>query len=1214
MLPVTAIAFAPLRPLHSPLVLAAEASYLRIFCLDPPRLLLTQPIFSDQPIHGISCTTSSGSNASTEGLVECLLWGGRRLALASLSITLAHNSLSATCSAIQYGRAVNDYILDACLLPVSSLLSDVSLPCARVLVVTADNVLFLLNLRQAAVHSAPTDAEPYAVSYGPSCALYSAHIKHIDPDNVLVAAGTVFGGIHVWHASVVKNLLGQSGVTASRLVQSYPGHEGSVFGVRWLDLAGHFSCEVAVASCSDDRSIKLWAAPFINGTCDPLDKNDVCEEGTGFAKPTTNSGLLLTSAIGHLSRIWSVRNYKSRELLVSFGEDATAQIWGIDASPSQQIVDRQMNLLPKHSLNYHSGKNIWAGEVYSDGLNLLATGGADGRIAISNLDHLDRRYTWCSESGYSPLNSLPEQVEPAEAASGRGTFPSEKRSRSLEVFKSYSWLADDKLIATTSLGRIQVGSLRPDFNATCLDGTTQNNPNSHLNLAWATVGRFDDLSSLAIVSSVPGQFALLTGSNGNVHIYLESLNAVSPFLSFSRKVAFLHAATTHPSSQPIIEQDLAALVACIGMKCAYFLYFDIESVSNQTHLRNRLQTVSLPTGFVVTSASFISAHLLILGSRYGALAFYNVAGSVPQSEVAPVLVLRDVHGQESVTSIVQLPARNNILFATTGRDGCYAVHQAAQDNGSPFRVRTFHRCTLPFGPHIEGISFRESTQDLLVWGFRNRYFVMWNVTKQQELASIECGGSSRAWSYILHISKMGGSSFVWTQASNCHIVFQPEASHNILQTGSHGREIRAVAVRPGQNDGLGCLIATGAEDTTVRICKSIEKFATCEQPIDCLAVLRKHTTGIQKLLWSRDGLYLFSAAGKEEFHIWRAQSIPCVNIGIVHVGACRLISEDGDLRIMDFDVEKQASSDDPQSSYLIAMGYSDSSIRLWRFEPDSTSQKLHCLAHAYYSTVCVTQCRLVRLSSELQIITCATDGHIALWRLNCRKGSNGSIDIQRFDVSAETPLRPLFTDDSGDSTMAKPRNLTSYAIHQSSIKSMALARISEHSVLIATGGDDNAIGISIITRLADSPVSNIACHVTRLLIPRAHAAAISALALVQDTKKRNSKPMESQTCPDRKESASNSSSFLLASAGNDQRVKRWTIQLGISPNPPKSNHASAKIKPLDAESISITKAGNVCSSVADVGDMDLIMPLQGSSEHKVAIGGVGFEVWSLIGQ
>lgn len=201
--------------------------------------------------------------------------------------------------------------------------------------------------------------------------------------------------------------------------------------------------------------------------------------------------------------------------------------------------------------------------------------------------------------------------------------------------------------------------------------------------------------------------------------------------------------------------------------------------------------------------------------------------------------------------------------------------------------------------------------------------------------SIECGGAHRNWAYVPLPESDGGGRFIYTKASTLHIHSQSEASHKVIQAGGHGREIKAVAVSPplqsfeGESDRY---IATGAEDTCIRI------WSYKAEELKSTHTVSKHITGIQALHWSSNGQYLFSAAGREEFFVWRVQPLPLpgLEVGVVCVSQCPAVTEAGDLRIMDFEILEVREDAEATRRFLVSLVYSDSSVRV-----STTSKFLH---------------------------------------------------------------------------------------------------------------------------------------------------------------------------------------------------------------------------------------------------------------------------------
>ncbi|MCJ1325309.1 hypothetical protein MMC10_001972 [Thelotrema lepadinum] len=1238
-LPVTAIAFVDLPSLGGPLVLGAEGSSIRIFRLEPHSILWKQQIFARQVIHGIQChCLEEGQHVSASGSLTCVIWGGREIASVLLKIIKESDEVSISCTPFGLEATIDDYVLDACHFSAPSHLPEPQISTLRALAVTTHNTLFSItfSISQQGEEKA---AIVNKVAEGVPCSLYSAHIKALDANSVLIASGTVFGAVHVWRQSVSPEESAIGCHLPTTGLCSFSGHEGSVFGVRIFQIPYFPPTDFVVSSCSDDRSINLWLVRGCDITPLSLPSREIenaWEDTTGFLKKPETAGRmkqpLLTSVMGHLSRIWSTRISHTgigRILLFSFGEDGTSQAWQIPCgSLAAKTETRPLTLQLDHSLGHHIGKNIWAGEIYNGAEDLVVTGGADGRIALSRLQSQDEKCLWSSDSDNllpsgslgltSNLKAFPAQDGRDSAIKGSDANYNQSQVEGVDIFKSYTWLSESCLLATTAKGRVKLGALRPKARTTSHSfSMTTHPPIGPLQVDWTCLGQLEELASFSLVSSAPGQFALLTGDKGNVYIYLAAKNSLQAFLDVPRKVSFLFCSKLNDlngKTKSFAGQELGAVFTCIGMRKAYFVTFDIQTASSPLRAQDSLRSAHLPEAFVTTSAAFLSFNVLALGSRAGDLALYNVGDGELEDSISPVLTYAHLHGTESITSITEMSISQSKLVATTGRDGHVAIHSITSIENLSFKLQTIHRVLLPFGPNIEGALLPNDTNELFLWGFNGLKLVVWNYRENREIMNVDCGGKNRNWSYLPSASGTGGGSLAWTRASECHVYLQSEASHTLLQSGTHGREVKAIAIRSDMGDQLGCIVATGAEDTTIRISEYREASPDMlKQPFDCLGVLLNHTTGIQRLAWSSNGSYLFSAAGKEEFNIWQVEPVPRIRIGIINVACCPKVSESGDLRIMDFDILDDAESK-LQDSYLIALAYSDSTIRLWRFVNGPLGSRLLPLLSTQYSTVCLTQCQFVDLGSKPHILTCATDGHLVLWRLERpSKLSEDSISDPK-DFEAPTTheyMNQAFSENVVAGAIRLELSLwASLKIHQSSIKSTTSQILSDTSVLVITGGDDNAIGITIVQVASNTQTGEIVPRLTSLLIPNAHASAVNAL-----TSWRRDEDVRQQQTPDSPAeehiSIADDTSFTFVSASNDQSLKRWTVSVNCPLFVADAAQEFRGSTLLHTDSFHISKRESRWSSIADVAAMEVIKGSASTTKRRVILAGVGIETWTM---
>lgn len=161
-----------------------------------------------------------------------------------------------------------------------------------------------------------------------------------------------------------------------------------------------------------------------------------------------------------------------------------------------------------------------------------------------------------------------------------------------------------------------------------------------------------------------------------------------------------------------------------------------------------------------------------------------------------------------------------------------------------------------------------------------------------------------------------GLSLALTKQRQIRIARTPLAHRRVLQQGLHGREIKALAYSSEMG-----VLATGAEDTAVRLSTVNEDTGE----VVSVAVVKRHTTGVQHLLWSPCGRWLFSSGGVGEFFVWRVRKLGD-ELGVVEEARCE---EGGDLRICGFDVvEVHEEKAGEVVGFVIGMVYSDSSVKV----------------------------------------------------------------------------------------------------------------------------------------------------------------------------------------------------------------------------------------------------------------------------------------------
>ena len=568
---------------------------------------------------------------------------------------------------------------------------------------------------------------------------------------------------------------------------------------------------------------------------------------------------------------------------------------------------------------------------------------------------------------------------PTEAILIKKTKNPETSSKT-DCFKAYTWINENVFLATTDLGWLLAGTLRDAKDQSGLNGVDSSN-----SVSWEKIAKVDDLNGPCIATSICSHETAIFAASGTIHIFLHGDKSIHSPIKVPGKIAYMaaHLISKYPCPQSHTF-EIGIVIACLGSSTISLFFVDVDKKRSKCSVRQDVNFSQSPS-FVVTSSCLIDSRaVLILGSRNGSLAIYQF--TLLAITILPAARIDDIHDKDAITSIENLPPTSSpeaehdtIYFLTAGRNGTYAIHQIHLDSNSSYgsiKFHTVHIATTPIGNIIEGSHFSSLTNHLFLWGFRSKHFVLWNESLKQEIMLAGCGGAPRNWAFFLpqQEDKTGGN-LVWTKASRCHVHAQRGGSHIVLQEGGHGREIKALAVSPGiiittarikgsrsrssssdrntkqssaesLSQATKRYLATGAEDTEIRIfdISSSSSFPWTRYADDmfkCTNIMSKHTTGLQALRWSRDSKYLFSAAGCDEFFVWRITPLPLeeelgLQLGVV----CEAIaptSEQRDLRVMDFDVKEDffAPSDDDKEGngkgYAISMAFSDSSVRVSRF-------------------------------------------------------------------------------------------------------------------------------------------------------------------------------------------------------------------------------------------------------------------------------------------
>ncbi|KAI8260472.1 hypothetical protein K4K56_006447 [Colletotrichum sp. SAR 10_98] len=1048
-------------------LLAGEDTDLKVY--DGEGILQCQlRIFRAQPIHGIS--VGGGS---------VLLWGNQAVAILPVSVIEA--CLSGKADDHSPPKVVEakapDWIYDGAICPEDP---------SRGVLVTAHNEALEFSIANDGRHVV------FGRIVSPSRPiLYSANSTWVSGSCVLIAGGTVFGEILLWkcHFDDGKQQ------PWCEVLFVFTGHEGSIFGV-------DISPEIAMgedgktarllASCSDDRTIRIWdisereGAPRLQydsfgearetGFGGGDDGNDGGAAPADLSATRVASSRPLAMVMGHISRIWHVRFPRTfgsaGGMVYSFGEDSTLQRWRLDVDEAQWRQglsgessgsgDVAASLTHLETYAKHDGKHIWATALAerSGGEVVVATGGQDSKINLLT----DRSTARVGELPHELRTLVLKNVVAKLPARGQEfAIPAETR----EAFHRFAFTGKDTLLATSTTGRLLVGSFGTEltWEEMGTDGTT--------------------LSALRACTSLksPMEGLALLGT-ANKKIFLFRGGQIREIGTVPGKIADIFCLGGSESGK------LEFLVTILGGEEA----MQILTLDLETSAITSMVPVDLDNRFVFTAACLVN-DLLVLGSRHGHMDVFRRSGAQLTPFPAP-----DRRTADSITSIKPLATSPEKHIITTSRDGNYRIYEIG-----PSSLILRHETAPTAVPNLED-SWMSGT-DLILCGFRSKNFVVWNETRHEEVLRLDCGGAHRAFAY----DRQDRVRFVFNKAATLGVYEQPEtqkavAWHRTLKRGTHGREVRAIAFS-------GRYVATGAEDTAIRIWEYKDSEKPLQRKMRCVKVVKVHTAGLQSLKWLGEEL-LFSCSGNEEFMAWRATDLGAAGLGLMREAVFEDRSADGDLRITSFDVARV------EGVVGITMAFSNSVVKTYRYSAD---KGFELLATGRYTGACVTQVRQLKIQDGTwEVVTAATDGCVSVWK------SEGAEFVLKHTAR----------------------------IHQSSIKALDVHSTAEKVVLL-TGGDDNALGITTLDpKDGFKPVG-------RAGVRKGHAAAINGLTVLRVTER---------------------GEIVYGTVSNDQRVKMWQVgwRQGVE---------------------EVTLLADQYSGVADAGDLEVI------EGGKVVVGGVGLEVW-----
>ncbi|EGW30515.1 WD repeat protein [Spathaspora passalidarum NRRL Y-27907] len=600
--------------------------------------------------------------------------------------------------------------------------------------------------------------------------------------------------------------------------------------------------------------------------------------------------------------------------------------------------------------NCHSGKHIWSGDVDDLEYQVCVTGGADGRIKLHDLNKVNRT-----------------EYSLQEISSQTGLVFGKK-----DFIRDYFELKD-RLIVLISNGDL-----------------VEYSDNSFKTIAFNDQHKLKDFAIVKGFSDI--NIVIIAARNGDLLIAdftsdLPQLSWIQDEYLGSNKLTNLLVYST--------DNKYYVLVDVPNPNIPFILReFDSSfNLVNVTQLSQPNQTSFTTTDMVVDSVN----NWLVIASRYVTIAAYDLS-------TTSMALFKKLSPGDTITSVQIITSKTNELaLLILVKDGSYLYTTLTLSTTFHLDVTHANKLTKGF---IEGGYIKSNK--LVLYGFKSSYFYIWNETCQFEIMNELCGGSHRQW-------KLAPSKFIYVKDKTTLVIRNIAhrfVNDGLIHLGTHGREIRDVAVSPD-----GKLLVSASEDATIAV-------SQLEDGVKGIWSMNNHISGLQRVKFLNSE-YMASSAANEEFIIWKVtqSNIPLVK-EFVRLKPSAV--ENPDLRIMNF-----ASIELESNVFILVTVYSNSNIKIWRIDlnKEHYGDMVKLLVNDFYTTCCILNVELLQKDDKTWLMIGATDGYVTIWDVTSK------LDPEEHKLGA---------------------SIIHQQLHQNGVKAMEVFTHQDGYRLI-TGGDDNAL-------------------------------------------------------------------------------------------------------------------------------------------------------------
>ncbi|KAK9710055.1 WD repeat-containing protein 6 [Basidiobolus ranarum] len=890
------------------------------------------------------------------------------------------------------------------------------------------------------------------------CILYSARFFGTRREDLILASGTVFNEVHLWSATK-KNSSGDGFV-----YKKFIGHEGVIFGIRFSEDGKLLN------SVSDDRTIRIWKTHQEN------------------SKPKV--------IYGHFARIWDCQMLD--RYLISVSEDSTCRVWSFGDIDAED----EINCLA--CWDGHSGKNVWSVAV-SPSQKVVATGGGDSGIRLWSLDSVER-------SKIESISQMSELALPDPTTYlTEGQVLQNTETRTKEHIRNFVALDYSTVVLSTHIGHVLKYEHKKDL--------------------WSQVYFDQDLFSYSMMCASECGRVVACGTLSGQLILLSPTSEFKP-LKVQVHQEKVFEIFVIPSADPTVFNVISHGVG----NEIFWQRFDVRDPENPTFLT--VAQLDFPSKVLLLSVALDEdVGLLVCGTRESHLLVYHqIDASTHQTEtetetsakppiIYPSIIIRKAHEKQAVTAIVIQKSKDakgatKVMLYSTGRDGAFSQYRiegltstVGQNNdedmelsddedddeatklpasnvldisynsSSKITLDRVYRAKVTKG-WLEGLTF--ASGNLLLLGFYRKRFFVYNESKRYEVLSVACGGAHRRWHFRTKDVGMSLATFNFIRRDRILSYYMETEAQDVkssfvdpkLKESYHGREVRAIKYlnysgRSSLNDPI--VFVTGGEDCLLKIFQYMP--SSNFDSIRNIKTIKKHTSVIKSICESKGIEHcLFTSGGGEQLRCWKIEvektgtfeaNTELAAVGCLEWAVCPKVSDIAETRIMDTTVFTL----DPNSGlHFIGVVYSDAVIRLWVY--NESQREFILLADGGFHNHCILQVTHCVFEGQALLFSGATDGRVAIWNI--------SEVVQRYsNTLVKTEVEKLSP-------------IANFMVHMSGVNCLDVLQEGDQ-ILVATGGDDNALAVTTLTLANDSLTFTNTC---KNILPPAHASALQAVKLL----------------------------------------------------------------------------------------------------------------------